>query len=54
MALQSRVDGSKPRRRIDSSHYLYIAVIAAVVAGIAVGLAAPEVAEIARTVGHAP
>ena len=33
MALQSRT-GGRTRRRIDSSHYLYIAVIIAVVAGI--------------------
>ena len=45
MALQSRTAGTKPRRRIDSSHYLYIAVIIAVVlAGITVGLVGPEFA----------
>lgn len=53
MALQSRVDGSKPKRRIDPSHYLYIAVIAAVVAGIAVGLAAPEFAVGLKPIGDA-
>lgn len=53
MALQSRVDGSKARRRIDSSHYLYIAVIAAVLAGIAVGLAAPEFAVGLKPIGDA-
>jgi aerobic C4-dicarboxylate transport protein len=34
--------GSTPRRRLDKSHYLYIAVIVAVVAGVIVGLASPE------------
>lgn len=53
MALQSRVDGSKPKRRIDPSHYLYIAVIAAVAAGIAVGLAAPEFAVGLKPIGDA-
>lgn len=53
MALQSRVDGSKPKRRIDPSHYLYIAVIAAVGAGIAVGLAAPEFAVGLKPIGDA-
>lgn len=33
--------GSTPRRRLDKSHYLYIAVIVAVVAGVIVGLASP-------------
>ncbi|MDT0341403.1 cation:dicarboxylate symporter family transporter [Streptomyces litchfieldiae] len=35
--------GPKPTRKRDRTHYLYIAVIAAVAAGIAVGLAAPDV-----------
>ncbi|PUB21602.1 aerobic C4-dicarboxylate transport protein [Promicromonospora sp. AC04] len=34
--------GTTPRRRLDKSHYLYIAVIVAVVAGVIVGLASPE------------
>jgi len=38
-----RLPGS--RRRIDRAHYLYIFVIVAVAAGIAVGLAAPDVAK---------
>src|SRR6476646_3558068 len=33
----------EPRRRRDRTHWLYIAVIVAVLAGIAVGLLAPEV-----------
>ena len=53
MALQSRTPGTKPRRRIDSSHYLYIAVIVAVLAGITVGLAAPEFAVGLKPIGDA-
>ncbi|MFD2795546.1 cation:dicarboxylate symporter family transporter [Promicromonospora vindobonensis] len=34
--------GTTPRRRLDKSHYLYIAVIVAVVAGVIVGLASPD------------
>ncbi len=51
MALQSRTPGTKPRRRIDSSHYLYIAVIVAVLAGITVGLVAPEFAVGLKPIG---
>jgi aerobic C4-dicarboxylate transport protein len=40
----------KPARR-DRTHYLYIAVIAAVVAGIAVGLAAPDIAVALKPLG---
>ena len=39
---QSAGAGTTPRRRLDKSHYLYIAVIVAVVAGVIVGLASPE------------
>ena len=53
MALQSRTEGTKPRRRIESSHYLYIAVIVAVLAGITVGLAAPEFAVGLKPIGDA-
>ena len=52
MALQSRTGGTT-RRRIDSSHYLYIAVIVAVLAGITVGLAAPEFAVGLKPIGDA-
>src|SRR3954453_23282416 len=38
------VSGSTPKRRRDRTHWLYLAVIAAVVLGIAVGLAFPEFA----------
>ncbi|MFC8801339.1 cation:dicarboxylate symporter family transporter [Promicromonospora sp. NPDC057138] len=34
--------GTTPRRRLDKSHYLYLAVIVAVVAGVIVGLTSPE------------
>ncbi|MRX45344.1 cation:dicarboxylate symporter family transporter [Agromyces kandeliae] len=53
MALQSRIDGTRPRKRIDPSHYLYIAVIVAVLAGIAVGLAAPAFAVGLKPIGDA-
>ncbi len=53
MALQSRVDGVKPRRRIDSSHYLYIAVIVAVLAGVSVGLVVPDLAVGLKPIGDA-
>ncbi|MFF1571445.1 cation:dicarboxylate symporter family transporter [Leifsonia sp. NPDC058292] len=42
-----------PRRRIGSSHWLYIAVIVAVVAGVAVGLSAPGFALGLKPVGDA-
>jgi len=53
MALQSRIDGTRPRKRIDPSHYLYIAVIVAVLAGIVVGLAAPAFAVGLKPIGDA-
>src|SRR5215207_2999538 len=53
MALQSQTSGTKPRRRIDSSHYLYIAVIVAVLAGITVGLVVPEFAVGLKPIGDA-
>ncbi|NYD68254.1 cation:dicarboxylate symporter family transporter [Agromyces atrinae] len=49
----SRTGGAKPRRRIDPSHYLYIAVIVAVAAGITVGLTAPEFAQGLKPIGEA-
>ena len=42
---------SSLRRRLDRNHYLYIAVIVAVVAGAIVGLAAPEAAAALEPVG---
>ena len=41
MAQQTPLDGA-PRQKRDKTHWLYIAVIAAVVAGIVVGLVFPE------------
>lgn len=41
-AMQPAGAGTTPRRRLDKSHYLYLAVIVAVVAGVIVGLASPE------------
>ncbi|WAC65295.1 cation:dicarboxylase symporter family transporter [Agrococcus sp. SL85] len=53
MATTPSTDGSRlgRLRRIDKTHWLYIAVIVAVVLGIAVGLAAPEVGESLAPVG---
>src|SRR5689334_238685 len=39
------------RRRVDRTHYLYLAVIAAVAAGIVVGLAAPDAAVQLKPIG---
>ncbi|MGO2658520.1 cation:dicarboxylate symporter family transporter [Mycetocola reblochoni] len=52
MAHQPR-STTRRRRRIDPSHYLYIAVIVAVLGGVAVGLAAPEFAVGLKPVGEA-
>ncbi|WP_368498990.1 cation:dicarboxylase symporter family transporter [Herbiconiux sp. A18JL235] len=55
MALRSRTTDTAPRRRrhLGSSHYLYIAVIVAVLAGAIVGLAAPQFAVQLKPVGDA-
>ncbi|MDO9397183.1 MAG: cation:dicarboxylase symporter family transporter, partial [Herbiconiux sp.] len=54
MALQATTGGTKkPRKRLDPSHYLYIAVIVAVLAGIGVGLAAPGFAVGLKPIGDA-
>jgi aerobic C4-dicarboxylate transport protein len=53
MALQSQASGTKPRRRIDPSHYLYIAVVVAVLAGITVGLVVPDFAVGLKPIGDA-
>ncbi|GGX81776.1 cation:dicarboxylate symporter family transporter [Streptomyces hiroshimensis] len=44
MTAQAAPPAGQARRRPDRTHYLYLAVIAAVLAGIAVGFAAPGVA----------
>lgn len=52
MAAAQPVDAEKPRRRkIDKTHYLYIAVIIAVIAGIVVGLASPDVGVALKPLG---
>ncbi|GAB2482357.1 C4-dicarboxylate transporter DctA [Promicromonospora xylanilytica] len=43
--------GTTPRRRLDKSHYLYIAVIVAVVAGVIVGLASPDTGAALKPLG---
>ena len=43
--------GTTPRRRLDKSHYLYIAVIVAVVAGVIVGLASPDTGAVLKPLG---
>jgi aerobic C4-dicarboxylate transport protein len=53
MALTSRQKRGSTRPGIDRSHYLYIAVIVAVLAGIGVGLAWPEFAVGLKPVGDA-
>jgi aerobic C4-dicarboxylate transport protein len=44
-------DGSPPAKRRDRTHYLYIAVIGAVLAGIVVGLVAPELGKALKPLG---
>jgi aerobic C4-dicarboxylate transport protein len=50
-ATQPAGPGTTPRRRLDKSHYLYIAVIVAVVAGVIVGLASPETGAALKPLG---
>ncbi|MFC9324427.1 cation:dicarboxylate symporter family transporter [Kitasatospora sp. NPDC057015] len=45
------ITGAGPARRRDRTHYLYLAVVAAVVAGIAVGLLAPGFAVELKPIG---
>src|SRR3954464_10693331 len=47
------VSASTPKRRRDRTHWLYLAVIAAVVLGIAVGFAFPEFATSLKFLGTA-
>jgi aerobic C4-dicarboxylate transport protein len=44
-------DGPAPKQRRDRTHWLYVAVIAAVVAGVIVGLAAPSVGKDVAVLG---
>jgi aerobic C4-dicarboxylate transport protein len=50
-AMQPAGAGTTPRRRLDKSHYLYLAVIVAVVAGVIVGLASPETGVALKPIG---
>jgi len=53
MAEATRSTGSPPRRRRDRTHWLYLAVIAAVVLGIVVGFAFPDFAVSLKWLGTA-
>jgi aerobic C4-dicarboxylate transport protein len=53
MALRTETARPKSRRRLDPSHYLYIAVIVAVLAGATLGLVAPEFAVNLKPLGDA-
>ncbi|GAB3554098.1 C4-dicarboxylate transporter DctA [Arthrobacter tumbae] len=53
MPAQSAASVDKPRKRVDKTHFLYIAVIVAVIAGAILGLAAPEVAKSLKPIGTA-
>src|SRR3954453_8154154 len=53
MAEATRSTGSPPRRRRDRTHWLYLAVIAAVVLGIVVGFAFPDFAVNLKWLGTA-
>lgn len=53
MTLRPETSIPRARRRLDPSHYLYIAVIVAVIAGVTVGLAAPGFAVGLKPIGDA-
>lgn len=53
MPAQSAVSVGKPRKKVDKTHTLYIAVIAAVIIGAVLGLVAPEVAKSLKPIGTA-
>lgn len=50
LSLRTTRDG-RPRKKIDRNHWLYILVIVAVVAGIVVGLVAPQVGQALEPLG---
>lgn len=50
---QSAATAGKPRKGVDKTHFLYIAVIVAVVLGAIVGLVAPEVGVALKPIGTA-
>ena len=49
--MTDQLDTSSPPKKRDRTHWLYIAVIVAVVAGVAVGLLAPEVGKSVGVLG---
>ena len=49
--MTDQVDTSSPPKKRDRTHWLYIAVIVAVVAGVAVGILAPEVGKSVAVLG---
>ncbi len=50
LSLRTTRDG-RPRKKIDRNHWLYISVIVAVVAGVIVGLVAPQFATALEPIG---
>ncbi|MHA7208312.1 cation:dicarboxylate symporter family transporter [Arthrobacter sp. MDT1-65] len=48
---RSETGPAQPRKRVDKTHFLYIAVIVAVVLGAILGLAAPEFAKALKPIG---
>ncbi len=52
-AADAATGGAAPRQRRDRSHYLYLAVIGAVLLGIVVGFAAPDLAVELKPIGTA-
>ena len=51
MSQSASASGAPPVKKRDRTHYLYIAVIVAVLAGIVVGLAAPELGKALKPLG---
>lgn len=53
MPAPSAASVDKPRKKVDKTHFLYIAVIAAVILGAVLGLVAPEFAKSLKPIGTA-
>lgn len=53
MPAPSAASVDKPRKKVDKTHFLYIAVIAAVILGAVLGLVAPELAKSLKPIGTA-
>ena len=51
MSQSASASGAPPVKKRDRTHYLYVAVIVAVLAGIVVGLAAPELGKALKPLG---